>query len=204
MKPTHFLCIPLVTQISRPQLSKSLGDFKAYISSPRTYGIPQSAVRPLGTIHITLGVMHLPGTEDVDRAAEVLRSTKSLFPAEKMKVSLKGAGVFPGADQSHVDIVFAHPTCRNHDFNGLCHKIRDVFEEANLIDKSGFGLSLHATIINARKTPRGGVDARKLLQNYRDYTWMHDVPIEQIGICRMGAVKQNGDEYYPLVYAMDV
>ncbi|GJC82608.1 uncharacterized protein ColLi_05446 [Colletotrichum liriopes] len=74
--PTHFLCIPLVTPASRPQLSKSLSAFKADVTSQDSFAIPADAVRPLGTLHLTLGVMSFPNNEGVDKAIEVLKGLK--------------------------------------------------------------------------------------------------------------------------------
>ncbi|KZL79894.1 hypothetical protein CI238_02329 [Colletotrichum incanum] len=74
--PTHFLCIPLVTPASRPQLSKSLGAFKADVTSQDSFAIPADAVRPLGTLHLTLGVMSFPNNDGVDKAIEVLKGLK--------------------------------------------------------------------------------------------------------------------------------
>lgn len=74
---THFLCIPLVTHTSRPQLQKSLTAFKERIARIRTTelpdGVPEKAVRPLGTLHLTLGVMSLLTPEQVENALTVLR-----------------------------------------------------------------------------------------------------------------------------------
>lgn len=86
--PTHFLCLPLVNAASRPQLAASLAAFAADVTSPDSFGIPAGAVRPVGTLHLTLGVMSLPpskggggeeGSEGsnaggVERAVELLRS----------------------------------------------------------------------------------------------------------------------------------
>ncbi|GAB1312957.1 A-kinase anchor protein 7-like phosphoesterase domain-containing protein [Madurella fahalii] len=71
--PTHFLCIPLVSPVSRPQLSASLAAFRADVCSPSPangFGgdgdaallplIPEDAVRPVGTLHLTLGVFSFP------------------------------------------------------------------------------------------------------------------------------------------------
>lgn len=61
--PTHFLCIPLVTASSRPQLTRSLAAFREEVTAPNpssAYGalpVPDEAIRPVGTIHLTLGVM---------------------------------------------------------------------------------------------------------------------------------------------------
>ncbi|KAK1976946.1 kinase A anchor protein [Colletotrichum cereale] len=204
MKPTHFLCIPLVTQASRYQLSESLGSFKTYVTD--TLGIHGMAVRPLSTMHLTLGVMNLPKDEDLTNAIELLHSVKPMFPKKPLKISLHGLDTFPGTDIRHAHILFAHPTCLDYDFEALCHRIRAIFEDADLVDKTSFGLTLHATVINARKTPdKKGIDATELLERYADYLWM-DSPIKEIGICRMGAQKKgdDGDEEYPLVASIDI
>ncbi|KAH8811755.1 kinase A anchor protein [Xylogone sp. PMI_703] len=101
---THFLCIPLVTQTSRPQLQSSLSRFRndlvgssnsnnnintsntSYPTSPpsslggggtapeaTSARIPPKAIRPVGTIHLTLGVMSLVTPEKVQTAVDVLK-----------------------------------------------------------------------------------------------------------------------------------
>lgn len=83
---THFLCLPLVNSASLPQLEASIAAFTAAYppvpvadllkGQPQTSErdasiavIPQGAVRPVGTIHLTIGVMSLPTKE---RLAEAL------------------------------------------------------------------------------------------------------------------------------------
>lgn len=68
---THFLCIPLVTPTSRPQLSASLTAFR---TDPLNSTIPQAAIRPLGTLHLTLGVMSLLTPARVTSALDLLKS----------------------------------------------------------------------------------------------------------------------------------
>lgn len=204
MKPTHFLCIPLVTTTSQPQLMRSLNAFKTDVASLSSFKIPEIAVRPLSTIHITLGVMTLLGDKRLSKAVKVLNSIKPLLPKSRPKISLQGLGTFQTTDIRHADILFAHPTCRNYNFEALCHQIRDIFENADLISKDGFGLSLHATIINARKTPSKGINAVDIVKKYKDYVWMDNIPVEKIGICRMGAEKKGpDDEEYPIVASID-
>lgn len=79
--PTHFLCIPL----AGPQLARSLAAFRADVTAadpstagygPATGGIPDRAVRPPGTLHLTLGVMSLKGEAAVTGAVELLRTTR--------------------------------------------------------------------------------------------------------------------------------
>ncbi|KAK0674511.1 hypothetical protein QBC41DRAFT_297599 [Cercophora samala] len=60
--PTHFLCIPLVTPTSRPQLASSLSTFKEEVTlpPPQGFSLPETAIRPLGTLHLTLGIFSFP------------------------------------------------------------------------------------------------------------------------------------------------
>lgn len=92
---THFLCLPLVNSVSLPQLESSLATFKAAIPVSPSAGaaaqrgeqdgpqetlveqkplIPDGALRPIGTLHLTLGVMSLPTKERLDEALGFFRS----------------------------------------------------------------------------------------------------------------------------------
>jgi activating signal cointegrator complex subunit 1 len=75
-RPTHFLCIPLINPTSRPQLAESLASFRAVATSPYGHNLPAAGVRPLGTLHLTLGVMTLPRPEDLARALDLLRTLR--------------------------------------------------------------------------------------------------------------------------------
>lgn len=76
LPPTHFLCIPLVTTASRPQLSRSLGEFRDDITDTNSFAIPAGAVRPLGTLHLTLGVMNLKEEGRLEEATALLKGLK--------------------------------------------------------------------------------------------------------------------------------
>ena len=102
---THFLCFPLVTEESRPQLEASLLTFRNAISNnvntasaagidrldphvsglsaakspekadpPLSSSLPDKAVRLLGTLHLTLGVMSLTTDDRVQSAIDLLNS----------------------------------------------------------------------------------------------------------------------------------
>lgn len=76
---THFLCLPLVSPTSRPQLEASVAKFKAIVTSGVSSsgvgnaGVDQvehvvpsvhpKAIRPVGALHCTLGVMSLKADE---------------------------------------------------------------------------------------------------------------------------------------------
>lgn len=82
---THFLCLPLINSASIPQLEKSLSAFKNTHrlplgphaghdpANPTRLGLPDTAFRPLGTLHLTLGVMSLT-TQRLEQATEFLQS----------------------------------------------------------------------------------------------------------------------------------
>ncbi|GAB7349209.1 hypothetical protein MBLNU459_g8135t1 [Dothideomycetes sp. NU459] len=74
---THFLCVPLVTSASRPQLEKSVQRFKEDVcgsakDSIKASFVSEKAVRPVGAIHLTLGVMSL-NPEDLVEAKALLK-----------------------------------------------------------------------------------------------------------------------------------
>lgn len=113
---THFLCVPMDTRISRPQLEASLQRFKSNVvsahgttqngapepgdtamtdaritlcdaatedrgptidvalDSEELPQLPERAVRPVGTLHLTLGVMSLMEDDSIKGAAELLES----------------------------------------------------------------------------------------------------------------------------------
>ncbi|PYH96229.1 hypothetical protein BO71DRAFT_397275 [Aspergillus ellipticus CBS 707.79] len=87
---THFLCLPLVNAVSLPQLEASLATFKAEIPpkpqsdqpiNPTLQAllssqpiIPHGALRPVGTLHLTLGVMSLPTKDRLNEAIQFLQS----------------------------------------------------------------------------------------------------------------------------------
>jgi activating signal cointegrator complex subunit 1 len=86
---THFLCLPLLTTTSIPQLQESLSLFKQSVThlagsetpvnedaeataSTTKALIPEKAFRPLGVLHLTLGVMSLRGEKKMNAAKDLL------------------------------------------------------------------------------------------------------------------------------------
>ena len=182
--PTHFLCVPLVTPASRPQLVHSLGSFLADVSSPASFGVPEDAVRPVGTLHLTLGVFSLPRSESVERAKELLRSLKPRemlaaaqppgMPAAAktetkttttttmppLTVTLRGLESMQAPSKAAV--LYAAPVDPLGTLQGFCEKLRAAFQEAELMAEESRPLLLHATILNTvyvrgrRKNARRG------------------------------------------------
>ncbi|GAA6043001.1 hypothetical protein JCM8097_003882 [Rhodosporidiobolus ruineniae] len=73
-KPTHFVALPLTSSESlspsaRAQLDRALEELREAVVQ---LGLPEKAVRPVGTLHLTLGVCELRGKEEVERAKKAL------------------------------------------------------------------------------------------------------------------------------------
>ncbi|PLB37293.1 uncharacterized protein BDW47DRAFT_107254 [Aspergillus candidus] len=111
---THFLCIPLVNAASLPQLESSLAAFKSALplapQPPRHELpsrkpnverplIPHGAIRPVGTLHLTLGVMSLPTQQRLDEAIELLQSLDLASMAREAERSVRRSRTAPNESQ---------------------------------------------------------------------------------------------------------
>ncbi|KAI5928020.1 kinase A anchor protein [Camillea tinctor] len=173
--PTHFLCIPLANGSSRNQLSTSLASFKADVTSPDSFGIPEQAVRPVGTIHLTLGVMSFPKNEGLEQAVNLL---KTLVPRQILAViNMPSAGVTSSLEQQGIEmkepskpvspllsvtikgldsmqsaskssVLYASPVDSEGTLMKFCEKLRSTFQEAGFIAEENRPLLLHATVVN--------------------------------------------------------
>lgn len=92
-RPTHFLCIPLVTDKSRPLLESALRRFSQDV---RREGIPQAAVRPVGSIHLTIGVMSLPTPDRMEAVTELLKNLEigSLLTSKRIDQGMRVGRIF--------------------------------------------------------------------------------------------------------------
>ncbi|KAJ5603372.1 hypothetical protein N7537_006328 [Penicillium hordei] len=167
MRPqlTHFLCLPLVNTKSLPQLDASLAAFKsAHIADPgpasqpssdgqgntSRLGLPSTAFRPLGTLHLTLGVMSLANKERLDQALTFFQSLdlealmneaervtaqaqqkRTLHRSSPLTVSLESLHALPQGQSA--TILHASPVDPTGRLLPFCIKLRDKFIEAGFI-----------------------------------------------------------------------
>ncbi|KAL2109908.1 hypothetical protein VUR80DRAFT_1876 [Thermomyces stellatus] len=174
---THFLCIPLVTPVSRRELSASLSSFRREVVSAneKCFRIPDGAIRPLGTLHLTLGVMSLREEGKLDEAvallkglrmSEILRevrreeaerakkaaelvgeiSVTKEDAEEAMAISLRGLRSMQKASQATT--LYAPPVDARGHLHPFCEMLRARFLEAGLMVDDNRPLLLHATIVN--------------------------------------------------------
>lgn len=175
--PTHFLCLPLRSA----ELSSSLAAFKADVTRASddddgVAAIPEAAVRPPGTLHLTLGVMALQDENLVQRATDVLQSLRpgdllrrirlaekkktageeegqasppQLGEDGKLSLAFRGLQAMRRPDQTSV--LYVPPADdEGQALRRLCEELRSPFREAGLmtVDDDGRPLLLHATVVN--------------------------------------------------------
>ncbi|KAF2447264.1 hypothetical protein P171DRAFT_483312 [Karstenula rhodostoma CBS 690.94] len=181
---THFLCIPLVNNHSRPQLETQLSKLKQELGD--TGLLPVKAVRPPGTLHLTLGVMSLDD-EQLDLATQylaeldvqkILQNVTAQCMAEQAAasgtvsenlnafampdweaLSIDVKGLVPMQAPHKTSILYAEPVDTSERLQPFGEKLRYEFTKAGFLIEDKRTLRLHATVINtiyAKSKGRGG------------------------------------------------
>ena len=203
--PTHFLSL----QLAHGRLTRSLAAFRADITSPSTFNIPDDAVRPPGTLHLTLGVMSLT-EETMPAAQDILKSMRPRHILHRLRpksdglfVTLKGLDAMKPA--SKTSVLYAPPVDADGVLYSFCEALRRPFRDAGLIKDDGRPLLLHATVVNTiyvkgRRRDRLYLDATDLLAKYETFAWVEDMPVTRFALCKMGAKRMpDGDQRYEVV-----
>ncbi|CAA9959860.1 AKAP7-NLS domain containing protein [Pyrenophora teres f. maculata] len=191
---THFLCLPLVTDTSRPQLQQGLEKFKEELAKDGP--VPTKAVRPVGTLHLTLGVMSLNAREleeakqylqDLDlhillrdithrciaeKAAEDGEIAENLNAAampdtDALTVNLES--LVPMQAPHKTSILYAEPRDVSQRLEPFALTLREQFAEKGFLVEDTRPLRLHATIMNTiYAKPKRGRGARTKSARLRD------------------------------------
>ncbi len=180
---THFLCLPLVTPTSRPQLKDSIARFRHDVAETHIPnfpgGLPEKAIRPVGTLHLTLGVMSLITPERIDLALRVLKGLnltgllanipstlgssfehqnvdgdgkgKEVDQATTLPITLRG--LISMHTPSKTSVLYSSPLDPNLKLYNFSRKLRDIFSSAGLLVEDSRPLLLHATIVNTIYVP---------------------------------------------------
>ncbi|KAK9325411.1 kinase A anchor protein [Lipomyces orientalis] len=167
---THFLSIPLAS----PSLTASLSALRRDVLTTLP-GFPIKAIRPVATIHLTLGVMALDTAGPRLKAATdaLLRladSAPDIIPDTPLQVGLRGLSMFDESTTSNANVVFANvygdDVTRLQEF---ANRVSRHFIELGFVvdasvknneNKNGDdittpgaeneGVALHATVLNTR------------------------------------------------------
>jgi activating signal cointegrator complex subunit 1 len=170
---THFLCLPLVTEKSRPHLQASLQTFKQDLA--KNGPVPTKAVRPTGTLHLTLGVMSLTPSSlqeaitylhaldlhvllrDItyrrvaEKAAEdgtVAESLNAAAMPDTDALTINLESLVPMQEPRKTSILYAEPRDASQRLGMFASVLREQFMGKGLLVKDDRPLRLHATILN--------------------------------------------------------
>ncbi|KAK4902608.1 hypothetical protein LTR27_000545 [Elasticomyces elasticus] len=175
---THFLCLPLVTAESRPQLELSIKRFIDEVAGGQadadgdedTSKVHPKAIRPVGALHCTLGVMSLDkaGLEEAIQALQsldmksMLQQARSQGPTSSMEnseiaikserevatLSIDLKGLVSMHDPQNTSILYSAPEDRSNRLYPFCQAVQKHFADAELLVPDDRPLKLHATIVN--------------------------------------------------------
>jgi activating signal cointegrator complex subunit 1 len=183
---THFLCLPLVTDTTRPQLQAGLERLKGDLD--RDAVVPSKAVRPLGTLHLTLGVMSLDGAglEETKRYLQGLSLHRILRDLTQRQVAEQAAehgtisenlnaaalpdtdaltinleALIPMQTPQNTSILYAKPKDPTQRLMTFASSLRTDFTQRGFMVEDTRPLKLHATIINTIYAKPSGPRGRK-------------------------------------------
>lgn len=165
--------------------------------------LPARAIRPVETLHLTLGVMHLKDKARIEAASDFLKGmdVKHIFSrvkpametssadtissleapkstkATSIKIYLKGLHSMQPSNKARV--LYAEPFDPSDRVLAFCNAVRDRFIQAGYIMDEGRELKLHATIVNTIYAPkvRQGSKKRNLEFDARDLIdrWKNEI-----------------------------
>jgi activating signal cointegrator complex subunit 1 len=163
-----------VNDITRPQLEASLDQFRGVISAENEdvdseSEIPLKAIRPVGTIHFTLGVMSLTSIDRVSEAigflqtldlnnlmGQVLREQQNTRNVDVWPLQVSLTSLHSMHTPRNTSILYAGPEDSRGVLHALCVKLRDAFSAAGFLVPDDRPLKLHATILNTIYAKAGG------------------------------------------------
>ncbi|KAL8710752.1 MAG: hypothetical protein Q9220_004770 [cf. Caloplaca sp. 1 TL-2023] len=186
---THFLCLPLASSpaaVVQWQASlKRLRDDVASTSTAISYSttgsttatagspmgnhkagmmIPLKAIRPIATLHLTIGVMSLPDKTSLERAVECLKSTlRPTSATERSDGVAEGDASnttttapftlsFTGLESMHpphsTSLLYVAPEDGEGRLRELCEGLRKAFVERGVMVEQKREMRLHVTVVN--------------------------------------------------------
>ena len=172
-------------------------------NTERFPNVPEKAIRPVGTLHLTLGVMSLTSPDKLEQAigllkqlnlGQMLRGESSQSANEEkqerltdntdrnnpepLRLSLRGLESMHPVQRTSV--LYAAPHDTSDRLQAFGEALRSTFMEAGFVVPDDRPLKLHATIINMIYAKKGGRTGRS--QGYetqqRSHNMLSDMPVE--------------------------
>ncbi|KAJ8291267.1 hypothetical protein OF846_005310 [Rhodotorula toruloides] len=180
--PTHFLALPLT---NTPRVVSQLADTLPLLRNALPPDVPLQAMRPIGTIHLTLGALHLQNDEQLERAkrwlqeevdveemlrrageaARVRREEEHMrddkadaVSLEPLVVDLRSLKSMKHQPARSVAILYLSPSDPTNRLQAFAQALHDAAVDAGLMrkpDPTRREVLLHATIVNTRYSSSG-------------------------------------------------
>ncbi len=146
---------------------------------------PEKVIRPLGTLHLTLGVMSLTKPDKLQGALQLLQELdtpslmrdveiENLMPdttisasgdAERHPVAVSLTSLKSMSAASKSAILYSEPVDPTGRLRPFCEHLRKAFESAGFMVQESRPLLLHATMVNTvyakGRMPSGGEDSQE-------------------------------------------
>jgi activating signal cointegrator complex subunit 1 len=179
LHPTHFLCLPLVTSSSRPQLLDALKRLRSHVemdsieiahlqmednAPQQPKRVPITAIRPVDTLHLTIGVLHetqLPVAFEVLQQLDLRKllnennldlssndSPKESPKDEPLCVSLGSLKSMQAPDVTRTAVLYAAPHDTSNRLQAFSEALRQTFTDRKAMLPDRRPLLLHATLVN--------------------------------------------------------
>ncbi|KAF4587633.1 hypothetical protein GQ602_004326 [Ophiocordyceps camponoti-floridani] len=154
------------------------------------------AIRSPRSMHLTLGVLSLPGEAEISQAKKTL---EELRPKEilarlgnpnpspnPLTASIRGLHAPRRSTKTHA--LYAHAFYEGVWLFEFCKSLRKHFIDSKVMKPPKGTLKLNTTVWNNMHVHRQRqmVDARRLMKECDDFVWADEVPITKLQICKMG------------------
>lgn len=171
-----------------------------------------NAMRPVGSLHLTLDVLHLPDPSVIARAQQALAAlpiseflrlgadTQADNRADSQAIVVELRSLKAMGNPYSTSVLYAEPFDPTGRLPRLARAVVDHFTSAGMLRPKRKAVRLHATFWNSKYiAPRHAtswdkVDARGVFRRYKDHVWADDVVVDRVALCEMGARKVYGQE----------
>ncbi|BGP28094.1 hypothetical protein JCM10295v2_007081 [Rhodotorula toruloides] len=180
--PTHFLALPLT---HTPRVASQLAETLPSPWNTCPPEVPRKALRPIGTLHLTLGVLHLENDEQFERAKRWLEeelNVKELLgwageaarlrrgevkgdqkadvaSIEPLVINLRSLKPMKGQPARSAAVLYLSPHDPTERLKTFAQSLRDAAVESGTMreehDPKRRKVLLHATVVNTRHSSPG-------------------------------------------------
>lgn len=159
--PTHFLSF----RLSNPSVCENFREFKNRIIEE--FGIDERLFVNEGKLHLTVGVLHLLSTKEVEKATTVLttriydivHSVLAESKTTKLELEMEGLEIM-NDDPYMTDVVYAKVSDHDEILQKISDSIFNEFVKEELAEKKHNRVKIHCTLLNSKFLSDNGQDDR--------------------------------------------